>query len=56
MAGIFKRVEKKYLLTEAQCAELLARIEEHIQPDRAVAPAGTAQAQDIGTADAGALI
>ena len=33
MAGIFKRVEKKYLLTETQCAELLARIEEHIQPD-----------------------
>ena len=33
MAGIFKRVEKKYLLTEDQCAELLARIEEHIQPD-----------------------
>ncbi|MBR6157947.1 MAG: VTC domain-containing protein, partial [Lachnospiraceae bacterium] len=33
MAGIFKRVEKKYLLTEDQCAELLARIEERIQPD-----------------------
>ena len=33
MSGIFKRVEKKYLLTEAQCAELLARIEERIQPD-----------------------
>lgn len=34
MAGIFKRVEKKYLLTEQQCQALLERIADKIQPDR----------------------
>lgn len=30
---IFRRIEKKYLLTEAQRRELMERIREHLQPD-----------------------
>ena len=33
MSGIFKRVEKKYLLTEKQCDDLLERIRDKIRPD-----------------------